>query len=215
MDFLTNCRLCPRLVQYRENISPKEKYQNQIYSRKPVPGFGDIHGRLFVLGLAPSSHGGNRTGRIFTGDDTGRFLFPILFEEGFANQSYSESLADNLLLSDCYLTTAVKCAPPKDRPTPEEFSCCSPFWWQELQSLQQVEAVLLFGHLSFTVLQKELKRRKYLQNTLPFVHGKSYKIPSFPKVYLCYHPSPRNTLTGKLTKEMLKNVLQEIKCNFS
>lgn len=208
------CRLCPRLTQYRESVLPKKKFQDDCYWKKPVKGFGDLNARLFVLGLAPSSHGGNRTGRIFTGDETGRFLFRILHQEGFANQPTGETANGGLILKDCYLTAAVKCAPPKDKPTPEEFSTCSEYWWQELQLLKNAQAILLFGQLSLQSFQREIKKRGYDAGRLAFGHGKTYDIDGLPKIYASYHPSPRNTNTGTLTEVMLQDVLRKIKSGF-
>jgi uracil-DNA glycosylase family 4 len=205
------CRRCPRLVAYREGVSPRASYASQRYWRRPVPGFGDLNGRLLVLGLAPALHGGNRTGRVFTGDSSGRFLVRALFDTGFANQPVSESLEDGLVYSDCYVTAAVKCVPPGDKPTKEEFENCSLYLEAEISNLKNLKAVLALGALSFRAYLDHLGRQEIGSRGTRFTHGKAFKFDRGPTLYASYHPSPRNTNTGKLSAEMLVEVLRRIK----
>lgn len=205
------CRLCPRLVEFRESVKVRASFASQSYWRKPVPGFGDLNGRLLVLGLAPASHGGNRTGRIFTGDLSSRFLVKALHDAGYANQPVSESVGDGLAYDDCYLTAAVKCAPPGDRPTETEFGNCSAYLDEEIALLKNLRSVLALGALSFEAYMDHLRRKGTDVRGHRFVHGKVFAFRGSPTVYASYHPSPRNTNTGRLTHAMLVDVLKRIK----
>jgi len=205
------CERCPRLVSYRERVKPRASFAGQDYWRRPVPGFGDIKGRLFILGLAPAAHGGFRTGRIFTGDESGRFLVRALFRTGFANKPVSEGLDDGLVYTDCYLTAAVKCAPPGDKPTGDEFANCSTFLEQELALLPNLRIVLALGKLAFDSFIRHAKNGGASTNGVRFAHGAAYAITGMPKLWASYHPSPRNTNTGTLTQQMLVGVLLKIK----
>jgi len=205
------CRRCPRLVAFRETVKPRAQYSDQDYWRKPVPGFGDINGRLLVLGIAPALHGGNRTGRVFTGDSSGRFLVKALHRGGFANQPISESVDDGLVYSDCYVTAAVKCAPPGDRPSAQEFANCSGYLGAEIGLMKNLQAVLTLGALSFRAYLEHLRAKRVETRGLHFEHGRAYRIHRNPTVYASYHPSPRNTNTGKLTEEMLFRLVMRIR----
>ena len=208
---VVRCRLCPRLVEYREGIRPRAMYRAQRYWRNPVPGFGDIDGRVLIVGLAPASHGGARTGRIFTGDASSRFLVSALHSAGFANQPVSESLDDGLVYTDCYLTAAVKCAPPGDKPTKGELANCAPFLDAELSLMRNLRAVLALGAFAFGAYVEHLKRAGVKTRKVAFAHGSRYLFDGRPALYASYHPSPRNTNTGVLTPEMLSAVLGRIK----
>jgi uracil-DNA glycosylase family 4 len=210
-----SCRRCPRLVRYRESVKPRASFAGQAYWRKPVPGFGDVNARLLVLGIAPAALGGNRTGRVFTGDESGRFLVKALHRAGFASIPVSESRDDGLVYDDCYLTAAVKCAPPGDKPTRAEFENCSRFLDQEMSQLTNLRAVLALGGLAFASFAKHAKRQGRPTKGLVFAHGASYIIPGMPKLWASYHPSPRNTNTGKLTQRMLVDVLLRIKLDLA
>ena len=184
----------------------------------PIPtivasGFGDIDGRLLVLGLAPAAHGGNRTGRVFTGDSSGRFLVRALHKAGFANQPISERIEDGLVYSDCYVTAAVKCAPPGDRPTPQEFANCARFLDAEIGLMRNLQAVLALGSLAFTAYMGYLRRHHADAGRAIFKHGSVHRFPQGPSLWASYHPSPRNTNTGKLTMEMLVGVLEKIRAS--
>jgi uracil-DNA glycosylase family 4 len=208
---IIECNLCPRLVEYRKKIKPRAAYASQEYWRRPVPGFGDINARLLVLGLAPASHGGERTGRIFTGDASSRFLVKALHSAGFANQDASESRDDGLVYSGCYLTAAVKCAPPGDRPTPEEVWNCSPYLDNEIALLPNLKGVLALGSLAFRAYLDHLRRDGRPLGHPRFFHGAMYRFDSAPTLYASYHPSPRNTNTGKLSGGMLVDLLKRIR----
>ena len=203
------CTLCKRLVAYRESVLPKPQFAHQSYWKKPVPGFGDPKAHLFILGLAPSAQGGNRTGRIFTGDGSGDFLFKALYKAGLANQSTSIALTDGLKLMGCYITAAVKCAPPKNKPTPVECKTCSQYWTRELTLLKEVTSILVLGKFAFDTFCTYAKAQGCQTKGLVFKHGGIYPFEGLPTLYASYHPSPQNTNTGKLTEEMLLDVLKE------
>ena len=208
---IVSCRACPRLVEHRENVPVTRAYAGQEYWRKPVPGFGDLGGRLLILGLAPARSGANRTGRIFTGDASSVFLVSALHAAGFANQPTSESAGDGLAYSGCYVTAAVKCVPPGDRPLPAELANCSRFLDAEISLLPQLRGVLALGSFAFKAYLDHLKRAGVATRGIEFGHGRSYRIPGRPTLYGCYHPSPRNTNTGKLTKPMLVSLLRRVR----
>ncbi len=210
---VVGCRLCPRLVAFRETVSPKASFSRQRYWRRPVPGFGDIDGRLLVVGLAPAAHGGNRTGRVFTGDSSGRFLVRALYAAGFANKPASESRDDGLIYHDCYLTAAVKCAPPGDRPTEREFANCSVYLDGEIALMKNLKAVLALGSLAFEAYRGHLNKALVPTKGMKFGHGNATAFAGLPTLYGSYHPSPRNTNTGKLTPEMLTGLLERIRRN--
>ncbi len=199
---IINCIRCPRLVAYRESVVPKKPYECENYWRRPVTGYGDPQAWLMGAGLAPASHGGNRTGRLFTGDRTSKFLYEGLYAQGFSNQPFSERADDNLKLKGIYLTATVKCAPPKDKPLPVEFRNCHPYFQNELALLLKVTHFITFGKLAFDALKMTLPwLKKY-----PFTHGASYQEEG-KLVFCCYHPSPQNTNTGKLTQKMFQDLL--------
>ena len=208
---VVKCRLCPRLVRFRETVPPRRALESQSYWRRPVPGFGDPNAKLVVIGLAPAAHGGNRTGRVFTGDQSGRFLVSALFEAGYASQPVSESRGDGLLYNDCYVTAAVKCAPPHDRPTAREFKNCSRWLDPELRLLTNARVVLALGRSAFEAYLGYADRRGAATRGMAFGHGRKYSLGSLPAVYASYHPSPRNTNTGKLTRRMLVSLLERIR----
>lgn len=208
---ITQCRLCPRLVAYREGVKPRASYALQEYWRKPVPGFGDLSGRVLILGLAPASHGGNRTGRIFTGDASSRFLVKALYAAGFANQPISESRDDGLRYSDCYVTAVLKCSPPGDKPTSDELANCSLYLEQEISLLVNLRAVIALGALAFRSYLVYLDRRGVKVRGVNFSHGRSFSFEGLPRLYASYHPSPRNTNTGKLTQRMLVGLFKKVR----
>jgi len=208
---VVGCRLCKRLVKYRESLPPRSSHKGETYWRRPVPGFGDPNAHLVVIGLAPAAHGGNRTGRVFTGDESGRFLMRALNEAGYSNQPISESRDDGLVLYDCYITAAVKCSPPKNRPTKKEFENCSIYLERELSLLTSAKSVLVLGRLAFASFLQYASGKGAKTRGLEFEHGRSYSLPGFPTLYASYHPSPRNTYTGKLTKRMLSGLVRRIK----
>jgi len=209
---LVGCRKCKRLVQFREHVIPKKKaLAEESYWRRPVPGFGDERARLLILGLAPSAEGGNRTGRIFTGDASARFLFRMLYQEGFANQPLSEKRGDGLKVNGCYITAAVKCVPPENKPTIKECDHCSVYLWNEMHLLKKLKCVLVLGRIALERYVHYVKQRGGIVPKLIFKHGAKCVIDGFPMLYMSYHPSPQNTNTGKLTAAMFAKILREIR----
>lgn len=209
-DAVVQCRRCPRLVRHRETVPPRNRFRSENYWRRPVPGFGDPEAKLVVIGLAPAAHGGNRTGRVFTGDESGRFLVTALYEAGYANQPSSESKSDGLTYTGCYVTAAVKCAPPHDKPTAGEFDKCSSWLKSELRLLPNARAVLALGRGAFEAYLECAASCGARTKGLAFRHGKRYSMGGLPALYASYHPSPRNTHTGKLTKKMMVSLLKRI-----
>ena len=204
------CRKCPRLVEYRETLPKRAAYQDKVYLREPAPGYGDPEARLLILGLAPSAHGGNRTGRIFTGDESARFLMKMLYQAGLANQPTSFSKDDGLKLQGCYITAAVKCAPPQNRPLKEECDNCLPYLRQEFALLPHLKAVLALGELAYKTILNILNKDNLKKNKIPFKHGNTVNFEGVD-LFASYHPSPQNTYTGKLTEEMFISLLNKIK----
>jgi uracil-DNA glycosylase family 4 len=208
---ITSCRQCSRLVSFREEIGTRKKpcFMNQTYWSKPLTGIGDRNGWLLVLGLAPAAHGGNRTGRIFTGSPSADFLMRALWEAGFANQPESETADDVPQLRDVYLTNLVRCAPPANRPTPQETVCCRPYLLDELKLLKNIRVVIPLGAFAFKGYVAALRNTETIDSSIPFQfrHGAVYSTHSAgPLVICCYHPSQQNTVTGRLTAQMMRHV---------
>lgn len=208
-----HCRKCPRLVRWREAVAiePPRRYYGQSYWAKPLAGFGDPEARLLIVGLAPAAHGGNRTGRMFTGDRSGDWLYGALYTYGFANQSTSQDLKDGLKLKDCYITAAVRCAPPDNKPTRLEFERCRPYLAQELKLFNNVKAVIALGKIAFdSFLVAYRENGGAVSKPRPqFGHSAAVVLPGGPRLICSYHPSQQNTFTGKLTKEMFSAVFSE------
>jgi uracil-DNA glycosylase family 4 len=205
------CRACTRLVEWRERVGREKRraYRSWDYWARPVPGFGDPDARLLILGLAPAAHGANRTGRVFTGDRSGDWLFAALHRAGFANQAISTDRGDKLRLSDAYITAAVKCAPPENKPTPDERAACFPFLRRELASLPNLRAILCLGHIGWDTALRALRDAGYpIPSPLPkFGHGVRVAITERLSLIGSYHPSQQNTFTGRLTEAMLDDAL--------
>ena len=206
------CTLCPRLVSYREQIAREKRraYREWEYWGKPVPGFGDPNARVVVLGLAPGAHGSNRTGRPFTGDASGNFMYPVLYQTGFANQASATDRNDGLVLKDLYITAAVRCAPPDNKPLRQELANCAPYLDRELEGLKNARVIVALGRIGFEAYLNYLKRRGTLDRKKDFAfrHGAKYEMPDGRALVASYHPSNQNTQTGKLTREMLVDVFQ-------
>jgi uracil-DNA glycosylase len=197
---ITECRLCPRLVSWREQVGRERRaaYADQVYWARPVPGFGDPRARVCVVGLAPAAHGGNRTGRIFTGDRSGDWLFASMWRTGFANQPTSTSASDGLNLTGAYVLAAVRCAPPNNRPTPQERDTCAPYLRRELELLSQVRVLVALGAFAYEAVAGDLGLRPRPR----FAHGLEAIAPDGRFVLCSYHPSQQNTFTGRLTEPM-------------
>lgn len=209
------CRQCPRLVRYREAVAREKRlaFRAWDYWGKPVPGFGDPRARLLILGLAPAAHGANRTGRMFTGDRSGDFLYAALHRAGFANQPHSLNRDDGLALHNAYMAASLRCAPPANKPLPSELANCRPYFEREL-TIQQPRAILALGAIAMRFYLGMLKDRGQIKSAAayPFAHGASYALPGdLPRLFASYHPSQQNTFTGKLTQAMLARVLRDIR----
>jgi uracil-DNA glycosylase family 4 len=210
---VVNCELCPRLRRYSLFVSKMKRKQfiDWKYWGKPLPGFGDPQGRVMILGLAPAAHGGNRTGRMFTGDGSAQFLIAALHRFGFANKRTSESVSDGLQLQDAYLTAIVRCAPPKNKPRPNEIMNCKRYWIQEFHLLPNVRVVLALGRIAFDTYVRFLREQGVETRDLKFQHGAFYELPKpYPALSASYHPSRQNTQTAKLTMKMFERVFQRI-----
>lgn len=209
------CTRCARLVAHCRKMGQVKRraYLEWDYWAKPVPGFGDPVARLLILGLAPGAHGSNRTGRPFTGDGSGNFLYPVLHKAGFASQPTATHRDDGLRLLDSYITAAVRCAPPENKPSPEEIAACAPYLDREFAALRNVKVVVVLGKIAFDAYLNYLKRRGDLKSKSAFLfgHGETYKLPNGHTLLCSYHPSLQNTLTGKLTEKMFLDVFKKAK----
>ena len=205
---VTQCKLCPRLSNYIEDIgkSKVKRFINEQYWAKPLPGFGDIEAKLLIIGLAPAAHGGNRTGRMFTGDSSGDWVAKALFETGFANIPTSQFRNDGLILKGAYIVAAVRCAPPNNRPTPFEISNCSQYLLAELNILHSTEVILALGKIAFDAYCKSTNLRG-----LAFGHGTRYCINGDKILLASYHPSRQNTNTRKLTWQMWIDIFKTVR----
>jgi len=203
------CRKCPRLVAWREEVAriKRKAYLGWEYWGRPVPGFGDPDARVLVVGLAPGAHGSNRTGRQFTGDASGSFLFPALHRAGFASQPEAVGRDDGLTLHDMYITASGRCAPPDNKPTLEELNNCQPFLEREIHLLQP-KVIVCLGRIAF---ERILKIYSVRNSSFKFGHGASYKLDDGPWVVCSYHPSQQNTSTGKLTVAMFDEIWKKTK----
>jgi uracil-DNA glycosylase family 4 len=212
---IIRCTKCPRLVAHRQAVAlparRPRRFADWEYWARPLPGFGDPAARLFVLGLAPAAHGGNRTGRIFTGDTSGDWLYEALHRFGFANQALSRDRHDGLRLLRCYISAAVRCAPPDNKPALEEFDNCRPYLGEELQLLRQVRVVVALGRIAFEQYLKACRELGHPRVTLSprFLHGAVHRLPWNVTLIASYHPSQQNTFTGKLTREMFHAVFRK------
>ena len=209
---IVRCRLCPRLVAHRKTVAapPPRRYVGQHYWAKPLPGFGDPRARLLLVGLAPAAHGGNRTGRMFTGDRSGDWLFDALHHAGFASQPTSTHAGDGLELIEAYITATIRCAPPDNKPTPSEIAACEPYLLRELRLLAGVRVVVGLGRIGW---QAYLNARRALgapplRPVPKFGHGALARFDDGITLIASYHPSQQNTFTGKLTRPMLRGVFQ-------
>jgi uracil-DNA glycosylase family 4 len=205
-DEIVVCRACPRLVEWRELVAVEKRaaFRDEDYWGRPVPGFGDPDARLLIVGLAPAAHGANRTGRMFTGDRSGDFLYRALWRAGFANQPTSEHRDDGLRLDGAYITAPVRCAPPANKPTPAERDQCRPFLAREMALLQHVRVIVPLGQFAYQVLTADLG----VSPRPPFAHGAEVELADGRTLLCSFHVSQQNTFTGKLTEAMLDAVFQ-------
>jgi uracil-DNA glycosylase family 4 len=207
------CRKCPRLVEYRERVAQEKRraFREQRYWGKPVPGFGDPQAKLLILGLAPAAHGGNRTGRVFTGDRSGDFLFAALYAAGFSNQPTSVQRDDGLQMKNAYVAAAARCAPPDNKPLLSELANCRPYLLRELEILQP-KAVLALGKIGWEAYLTILKEQGSIvaRAAFAFAHGAEADLPNGVRLFGVYHPSQQNTQTGRVTPAMYTKVLRRI-----
>ncbi len=215
-----DCRACPRLVDWREEVAVTKRraYREWEYWGKPVAGFGDPKARLLLVGMAPGAHGANRTGRIFSGDASGDFLYAALHRAGFANQPTSTHQDDGLILHDCYITAVARCVPPKNKPNAAEIAACRPFLQRELALLPNVQVVMPLGRIAFDGYVRALREMGHPNPRLDFAHGALHEIdndlpselpPGLTRILCAYHPSQQNTNTGRLTTAMMDTVLAQ------
>jgi uracil-DNA glycosylase family 4 len=216
-EAIVTCDRCPRLRRYCAEVAKEKRraYRNDAYWGRPVPGFGDPQARLLLVGLAPAAHGANRTGRVFTGDGvggSGDFLMAALHRAGFANIATSQHADDGLELRDAFIAAAVRCAPPDNKPTPDEIGRCLPHLEAELDALEHVRVVVALGKIAFDAFLQLLKARGVVQKPRPrFGHGVAHVMPNGLTLVGCYHPSRQNTNTGKLTPPMMDEVLRLVR----
>ena len=210
------CRACPRLVAWREDVAREKvkRHRDCDYWARPVPGFGDPQARVMIVGLAPGAHGSNRTGRMFTGDASGSFLYPALHRAGFASQPDARDRGDGLTLTDLYITAAARCAPPDNKPSNDELARCRPFLVREWKALKQLRVVLCLGrvaHDAVLAIMREGGVASATASRLPFAHGAVHRTEGWPAIVDSYHVSQQNTATGRLTAAMFDDVLERAK----
>ena len=210
---IVNCKKCPRLVNFVKKVSIKKRKQNidEIYWGKPVPGFGDLNSKLAIIGLAPAAHGGTRTGRAFTGDKSGDFLFKCLYEVGISNSPFSKNLNDNLKLKSTYITNILKCVPPEDKPLSNEISNCSKFFDEEILSLKKLKVIVTLGKVAFDNCIKLYKQKYNIKDRFTFKHGETQLLPNYLIILSSYHPSPRNVNTKLISEKMMINLFKKAK----
>ena len=210
---IVKCKKCPRLTNFIKKISSEKRKQNmnEKYWGKPVTGFGDIKAKLMIIGLAPAAHGGTRTGRAFTGDKSGDFLFKSLYSTKISNQNFSEKAGDGLKLKSTYITNILKCVPPGDKPINEEIIKCSNYFSKELEYLKDLKVIVALGKVSFDSCLKIYKKKFKINQKFEFKHGKKYVLPDNRILIACYHPSPRNVNTKVLTLPMINQLFKKAK----
>ena len=210
---IIKCRLCTRLINFRKKILKKKRkqYINEQYWGKPITGFGDINGEMLFVGLAPAAHGGTRTGRVFTGDKSSDFLYKCLFKANISNQINSDHINDGLKLKNAYITAALKCVPPEDKPSKKELDNCSNFFNNEIELLKNLKVIVCLGKIAFDACKYFYKKKINLDQKIKFGHGKIYSLKNGIKLVGCYHPSPRNVNTGRINEKKMVRLFQKIK----
>ena len=210
---IIKCKKCPRLIKFSKKISITKRKQNitEIYWGKPVTGFGDINAKLMIIGLAPAAHGGTRTGRAFTGDKSGDFLFSCLYKVGISNLSSSTHIKDGLKLNKTYITNILKCVPPGDKPLNIELNNCSNYFDNEIQNLKNLKVIITLGKIAFDNCIKFYKKNFIINQKFIFKHGAIYKLPDGKILIPCYHPSPRNVNTKVIDSKKMINLLRVAK----
>ena len=210
---IINCNKSSTLIEFRKKIVKKKRKQfiDQKYWGKPITGFGDINAKMLFVGLAPAAHGATRTGRVFTGDKSSEFLYKCMFKANISNIPSSEHINDGLKLNEAFITTALKCVPPEDKPNKDELHNCFNFFEQEIYLLKNLKVIIALGKIAFDACIDFYKDNHELRNKFKFVHGKSYKLPNNILLVGCYHPSPRNVNTGRINQKKMTNLFKSIK----
>ena len=210
---IINCKNCPRLSNFIKKVSneKRQKNINEIYWGKPVTGFGNVNAKLLILGLAPAAHGGTRTGRAFTGDKSGDFLFKCLYEAKIANQPISKSMNDGLKLNLTYITNILKCVPPGDKPNAVELNNCSKYFDEEIYNLKKLKVIITLGKIAFDNCLKFYKKKLTIKEKIFFKHGNTYQLPNNIVLIPCYHPSPRNVNTKLISQKMIVSLFKKAK----
>ena len=210
---IIKCKKCPRLIRFSKKISKDKRKQNidETYWGKPVVGFGDLKAKIMIIGLAPAAHGGNRTGRPFTGDKSGDFLFKCLKKTKISNQSISTHIDDGLKLNNTYLTNILKCVPPSDKPQNDELKNCANYFESEISNLNNLKVIITLGKIAFDNCVKFYKKKNTINEKLVFKHGAKYKLPDGKILIASYHPSPRNVNTKLISNKMIFNLLNKAK----
>ena len=210
---ITNCKKCTRLVFFRKKIAneKRKQFKNEKYWGKPINGFGDINGKILLIGLAPAAHGGNRTGRVFTGDKSADFLYKCLYKAKMCNQPISENINDGLKLDSTYVTNILKCVPPDDKPLNNELNNCSKYFNIEISNLKKLKVIVTLGKVAFENCIKLYKNKYELSKKYNFKHGKSYLMPDNINIISSYHPSPRNVNTKLVSQNMMVNLFKKVK----
>ena len=214
---IIKCRKCPRLIKFRKKIinNKRKEYINEKYWGKPITGFGDLNGKILFVGLAPAAHGGTRTGRVFTGDRSSEFLYKCLHKAKISNQSNSNHVNDGLKLNNAFITTALKCVPPEDKPEKKELNNCFNFFQQEINLVKNLKVIVALGKVAFDACVEFYKKNYGLTNKIKFGHNAKYILPNNIILVGCYHPSPRNVNTGRINEKkmisLFKNILNNLK----
>ena len=210
---IIKCRLCPRLIAFRDKIvkNKRKQFINQKYWAKPITGFGDLNGNVLFVGLAPAAHGGTRTGRVFTGDKSSDFLYKCLHKARLSNQSNSDHINDGLKLNKAYITTALKCVPPEDKPLKKELDNCSSYFEKEINYLKNLKVIVALGKIAFDSCKYFYQKQFNLEREIKFGHGKVYKLENGVSLVGCYHPSPRNVNTGRINEKKMVSLFNKIK----
>ena len=206
------CNKCSRLVKFRKKISKEKRkqYINEKYWGKPITGFGDQNGKILFVGLAPAAHGGTRTGRVFTGDKSSKFLYKCLHKAKISNQPKSEHIDDGLKLKEAYITTALKCVPPGDKPQKNELDNCFNFFNSEVASLKNLKVIVALGKIAFDACKYFYKSKYNFNEKINFAHDKIYNLPNNILLVGCYHPSPRNVNTGRIDEKKMTNLFKKV-----
>ena len=209
---IINCEKCKRLVKFRQKISKEKRkqYIKETYWGKPITGFGDINGKILLVGLAPAAHGGTRTGRVFTGDKSSDFLYKCLFKAKISNQPTSEYKDDGLKLNKAYITTALKCVPPEDKPLKQELNNCFKYFDQEINLLKNLKTIVALGKIAFDACKYFYKSNYNFNKKIKFKHNAIYELPNNIKLVGCYHPSPRNVNTGRIDEKKMTTLLKKV-----